>query len=268
MAIHNHVRSRLGKMRAGPLALLLIFLVLICGCLDVEPEELPHQTTSPLQSVTASPTVTGNITMSVSSVFRPISITSPRQVRLFTELGLPAESEGAVRDFAEGKTTETINGFLRWESVRARMNQSETARIQDQIRRIDSALFNATIYENITVYTDISGEQSRRIQNDSLFSENGYLIASYDPSVIYERVRISGRDNEGYLTMCVIDFRKGNRLLFVNATDREFLVPRGGIWEVAGEETFDQLLFSSDSVRRYDDVIQTKVRLIYTKEHP
>lgn len=268
MVIHNQVRSRNRTLSARILILLLVSLILICGCLDVEPEELPLQTTPLLPSVTVSPAFTPDITETPSSVPRPVSITSPRQVRIYTELGLPAESEEAVRDFTGGITTDTINGFLRWESVRARMNQSETTGIQNQIHRIDTALFNATVYENITVYTGVGGEQSQRILNDSVFSENGYLIASYDPSVIYEHLHNSGRDNEGYLTMCVIGFHKGDRLLLVNASDREFLVPRGGIWDVAGEETYGQLEYSPDSVLRYDDNIQTNVRLIYTKEHP
>ena len=198
----------------------------------------------------------------------PIAITNPRQTAIFTEQAFPPEVEGAVSDFAEGKTTDTINGFLRWESTRARTNQSDASRIQEQIHRIDYAVFNTTIKENISVYIGVSGEQAKRIRNDSVFSENGYIIASYDPSVVYHRLANSGRDNEGYLTMCVIDFRKGNHLLFVNATEREFLIPHGGIWDVAGEETYEQLEFSADSVPRYDDIIQTKVRLIYTKEHP
>jgi hypothetical protein len=268
MASRKPTRSRTWAVTAGILALLLIFPTLFCGCLDVEPEELPPQTAPPLPSVTVSPTIPVNISENIRSVPPPIIITIPKQTTIFTEQGFPPEVENAVSDFAEGKTTDTINGFLRWESVRARTSKSETASIQEQVRRIDYAVFNTPIQENVSLYIGVSGEQAKRIRNESVFSEDGYIIASYDPSIVYHRLANSGRDIEGYLTMCVIDFRRGKRLLFVNATEREFLIPHGGIWDVAGEETYEQLEFSADSVPRYDDIIQTKVRLISTKEHP
>jgi hypothetical protein len=267
MTSPEYARSRTRAVTAGIIALLLIFFPLICGCLQVEPEELPPQPASPLPAVTISATIPANITENVSSTPRPITITSPRQTAIFSEQDFPPEVEGAVSDFAEGKTTDTINGFLRWESTRARTNQSDASRIREQINRIDYAVFNTTAKEDIRVYFGVNGEQAKRIRSDSIFSENGYIIASYDPSVIYQLAN-SGRDNEGYMTMCVIDFKRGSHLLFVNATEREFLIPHGGIWDVAGEKTYEQLEFSADSVPRYDDIIQTKVRLIYTKEHP
>jgi hypothetical protein len=198
----------------------------------------------------------------------PVVITSPKLTKLYTEYKFPADVEKAVSDFSRGGTTDTINGYLRWESVRAKTSREDKIRIGQQVSRIDFAMFNTTVHENITVYIGISGEQAKRIRNESVFSENGYAIASYDPSEIYHKMANSGRDSEGYLTMCVVNFRKGNHLLFVNATEKEYLIPRGGIWDVAGEDTYEQMEFSDDSIPHYDDIIPTKVRLIYTKEHP
>ena len=268
MTSREHVRSRTGAVTAGIIALLLIFSIVFCGCLDVEPEELPPLETSPLPTIIVSPTIPANITENISSVPPPITITNPKQTGIFTEQDFPPEVNNAISDFADGKTTDTINGFLRWESVRAKTNQSDASRIRLQIGRIDYAVFNTTIKENISVYVGVNAEQAKQIRNDSVFRESGYIIASDAPSVVYHRLANSGRDSEGYLTMCVIDFRKGSRLLFVNATDRDFLIPRSGIWDVAGEETYEQLDFSADSNPRYDDIIPTKVRIISTKEHP
>jgi hypothetical protein len=253
---------------AGIIALLLFSAVLTGGCLRTEPEELPPQAPSPLPAVTVSVTVPANITENASSSSRAIAITSPRQIVIFTDQDFPPEVNAAISDFADGKTTDTINGFLRWESVRARTNLSDAARIREQVHRIDYALFNTSAKENISVYIGISGEQARRIRNESVYAENGYIIASYDPSVVYHRLANSGRDSQGYFTMCVVDLRRGNRLLFVNATEREFLLPHDGIWDVAREETYDKLEYSADSIPLYEDIIPTKVRLIYTKEHP
>jgi hypothetical protein len=256
-------------MAAGLIALLLILFPLICGCLQIEPEELPPQTVPALPVVTSiSPTVPVNTTVAERTAPLPINITSPRETSIFSTMSYPAEVKDAVRDYADGRTAESINGFLRWESVRARTNQAETARIREQIRRIDYALVNTTIKEDIRVYIGISGEQAKRIRNNSVFSENGYIIASYDPTVLYHRLSNTGRDKEGYLTLCAFDFRKGDHILFVNTTDREFLLPHGGSWDFAGEEIYGQLEFSGDSIPHYDDIIPTKVRIISTNEHP
>ena len=267
MTTREKIRSHTGAAIAGIITLLIIFSILFCGCMDVEPEELPLQATSTVATITTSltePTSTPNI----SSTPPPVAITSPRQAVLFTEQGFPTEVKSAISDFANGKTTDTINGFLRWESVRAKTSPSDAASIQDQIHRIDYAVFNTTIQENISVYVGVSGEQAKRIQNDSVYEEPGYIIASYDPSVVYRKLANSGRDSEGYLTMCAIDFRGGSHLMYLNATDREVLIPHGGIWDVAGKETYEKLDFSKDSIPRYDEIILTKVRLISTKEHP
>ena len=187
---------------------------------------------------------------------------------LYTEQDFPPEVENAVSDFISGKTADTINGYLRWESVRARTDAAGKARIQEQIHRINYALYNTSLKENVSVFVGITREQAKRVRNESVFSESGYLLASSDPSVIYHRMADTGRDSDGYFTMCVIDFRKGNHVLFVNATEREFLLPQGGIWDVAREDTYQELEYSIDSIPRYDDTVPTKVRLIYTREHP
>lgn len=260
--------SRSGLVSAGIVALLILTAILSCGCLDTEPEEMPPLAVSSVVTTTVSPTVPADTRVNTSNTPPPIAITSPKQTKLYMDNAFPAEVEKAISDFSLGGTSDTINGYLRWESVRAKTGKEDKARIGQQVSRIDYAMFNTTVHENITLYIGINGEQAKRIRNESVFSENGYIIASYDPSEIYHKMANSGRDSEGYLTMCVIDFRKGNHLLFVNATEKEFLIPRGGIWDVAGVETFEQLEFSGDSIPRYDDIIPTKVRLIYTKEHP
>jgi hypothetical protein len=268
MASRKHLWSRPGSVSAGIVALLILTATLSCGCLDTEPEEMPPLPVSSVVTTSGPPTVPADTNVNTHRTPPPIAITSPKQTKLYRDNGFPADVEKAIRDFSLGDTSDTINGYLRWESVRAKTGKEDKARIGQQVSRIDYAVFNTSLQENITLYIGISGEQARRIRNESVFSENGYIIASYDPSEIYHKMANSGRDSDGFLTMCVIDFRKGTHILFVNATEKEFLIPRGGIWDVAGVETFEQMEFSGDSIPRYDDIILTKVRLISTKEHP
>lgn len=258
----------------GVLALILILLLFTGGCLRTEPEETdqPALTPAPIPSTIAVPAVTATVqennseTGNSSRISPPISITAPEKAVIYTDREFPQEVRTAVSDFTAGKTSDTVNSFLRWDSVRARTGESDAARIRGQIGSIDYALFNSTLQEDMRLYLWVSGEQAKRIQNDSAFSDNGYLVASYDPTVIYHRLWNTGRDKDGYLTMCVLDFKKGDHLLFVNTTDREFLIPRGGSWEVTGIETYRQLSYTADSIPRYDDIAQTYIRLISTRE--
>ncbi len=258
---------------AGVLALLLISSALICGCLQPEPELLllqpsaqPTVSLQPAITVSSAPIV--NSTENVTNVPGPVRIESIGEIDTYTEMDFPAEVEQAVTDFISGKTANTVNGFLRWESVRSRANQSEATRIREQIGSIDYAVFNATVPQNIRVYFGITGEQAKRFRNESVFSESGYIIASGDPSVVYNQFAGSGRDRDGYLTLCALDLRRGDHVLPVNATGREFLISRGGIWDFDREEIHEVLEFSSDSIPRYRNEIQEKVRIIYTREHP
>jgi hypothetical protein len=120
MASHEHIRPRTGAVTAGIFAILLILTSLIGGCLQVEPEELPPQAASPFAVISESPTVPADTMENTSSTPSAVTIVSPKQIVIFTDHDFPPEIEKAVRDFAEGKTTDTINGFLRWESVRDR----------------------------------------------------------------------------------------------------------------------------------------------------
>jgi hypothetical protein len=267
MVARDTVQPRTKALTAGIIAVLLILLPFFCGCLQVEPEELPPQTESLPVEITGTPAVQATTNL-VGGAPPAIIFTSPKQAGLYTEQNFPPEVENAISDFTTGKTSDTINGFLRWESVRARTDTAGKARIQEQIHRIDYAMYNTTLKEDIRVYIGITGEQAKRVRNESVFSENGYVPASSDPSVVYHQLANTGRDSDGYFTMCVVDFRKGNHLLFVNATEREFLLPHGGIWDVAYEDTYEELEYSTDSIPRYDDIVPMKVRLIYTREHP
>ena len=274
MASRNNPGSPLLPLIMGALSFILILLVLTGGCLRTEPEELdqPALTSAPVMSVTAPPDVTVTIqenaseTQNSSMISPPIAITAPEKAVVYSDQDFPQEVRTDIGDFTAGKTSDTINSFLRWDSVRARTGESDAARTRQQIRSIDYALFNSTLQENMRLYLWVSGEQARRIQNDSAFADNGYLVASYDPTVIYHQLWDTGRDKDGYITMVVLDFQKGDHLLFVNTTDREFLIPRGSSWEVTGINTYDQLSFTADSIPRYDDMAQTDIRLISTRE--
>lgn len=269
MLSRKQLRPRSGAAKTGGTAvLLLICIMLSSACLAVEPEEMPPLPATNPVAIPDSPAETTEIQKNSIRNPPPIRITSPRDTRLYTELGFPPEIRAAVSDFTGGRTTDTINAFLRWESVRARTSPAEADRIRTWIHSIDYAIVNTTIQEDITVYTGFNGEQSKRVRNESFFSENGYVIASTDPTVIYGQSRNNGRDREGYLTMCVFDFRKGDHILYVNATDRMFLIPHGGTWDVTGEETYGQLEFSADSIPRHDDTVHTNVRLIHLRERP
>jgi hypothetical protein len=255
------------------IAIVLLLVLFTCGCSQVEPEELGPEDLSPTQIVTSlQPTsIMPTETSAPVPIFishAVINMSRPKDPVLFTEADFPPEIIQAVTDFTDGNTTDTINGFLRWESVRAKTNRSETAVIRNRIGDIDYAISNSSAGENLILYTGISGELAKRIRNDSYYEERGYIVASYDPSVVYHQMAYGGRDKDGFVTMVVTESRKGEHLLFINETERSILLPHGSVWDLAQEEQQDVMDFSVTSFPRYQDEVLTKVRLMYMKEHP
>lgn len=276
MTRHTDYGRLILPVLAGILVLMLIIGCFTCGCLDTEPEEMPVVTvTTPVNtavSLTETVVVTQNmmentsIQKNSSSISAPISLTTPGSAVLYTERDFPQEVKRAIGEFIQGNSSDSINSFLRWDSVRSRAGEAEAEHIREQIHGIDYAMANTTTQENLRLYYWVSGEQAKRILNDSVFSDNGYLIASSDPTVLYHTLWNTGRDKDGYLSLCVMDFRKGDHLLYVNASDREFLVPRGSSWVVTGTETDGQLSYTADSIPKYDEITQIDVRLIYLSQ--
>lgn len=255
------------------IAIVLLLVLLTCGCSQVDPEELGPEELSPTQIIpsqqpaTIAPTETP-VPAPVLISHAVINMSRPKDPVLFTKADFPPAIHQAVRDFTDGNTSDTINGFLRWESVRARTSRPETATIQRQIGDIDYAISNSSTGENLILYTGISGELAKRIRNDSVYEERGYIVASYDPSVVYHQMANGGRDKDGFLTMVVTESRRGEHLLFINETERSILLPHGSIWDLAWEEQQDVMDFSVTSFPRYQEEDLTKVRLLYMKEHP
>jgi hypothetical protein len=257
------------------IAIVLLLVLLTCGCSQVDPEELGPEELPPtpapiitsLQSATFVPAET-SAPAPVHISHAVINMTRPKDPVLFTEAGFPPVIHQAVRDFTDGKTSDIINGFLRWESVRAKTNREETVLIRERIGNIDYAISNSSAGENLVLYSGISGELAKRIRNDSQYEERGYILASYDPSVVYHQMANGGRDKDGFISMVVTESRRGEHLLFINETERSILLPHGLVWDLAREEQQDVMDFSVTSFPRYQEEDLTKVRLMYLKEHP
>jgi hypothetical protein len=257
------------------IAIVLLLVLFTCGCSQIDPEELgPEElspTPTPIITSLQSPTLVPAETSAPAPILishAVINLSRPKDPVLFTKAGFPPAIHQAVWDFTDGKTSETINGFLRWESVRAKANRSETAAIRSRIGDIDYAISNSSAGENLILYTGISGELAKRIRNDSAYEERGYIVASYDPSVVYHQLAQGGRDKDGFITMVVTESRRGEHLLFINDTEHSVLLPHGSVWDLAWEEQQDVMDFSVTSFPRYQDEVLTKVRLMYMKEHP
>jgi hypothetical protein len=255
-------------------AIMMLLLVITCGCISVSPQDtipdvtLVAATTEHLQTATIPvPTIQGSSNFSlrdraILNITRPTSLVSYREKKFQPDI------EGSIALYLQDDNADEINGYLRWESVRARTNQSETLRIQSQITNIDTAISSSVLNERVILYAGISGDLPNRIRDERSYAEPGYLICSYDPSVTYQDLIRGRQDKEGYVTMLVIERTRGNRLLFINETMREILLPRGMIWEVVREENINNMDFSTDATPRFQNDPVEKVRLLYLTEHP
>jgi hypothetical protein len=250
------------------LALLVIMVLVTAGCTTAAPPE--NATPSPVPTAVIpveTPDIITHETLptpapSVTLTVKNVTITRPRNVKVYTDMAFPKTTVPAVDAILDPRNATIVNGYLRWESVRTRTNMTEAARIKGIVKGIDTLLDTAYLDEDLVLYYGISGEQPMRIINESRYTEEGYVMASFDPSVIYHTMEKTGRDREGYVSMLVIHTKPGSHLLYVNETTREILLPRGMTGELSAEEKIGRLEFTLESVPRYQDMQMDKVRLL------
>ena len=213
----------------------------------------PRQTTDlPPVATTAIPIVQKNI-----------SITRPENPKTSYTCTLTHETCMALQALDKPAEAEKINGFLRWESARARTNSSETERLNILIEEIDSALSATYAGEDLVLYAAAGTGIPDQIRSSGTYYEEGYISGSYDISVIWHESRTAVRDNTGYTAILVFEETRGSHILYLNETRRTIIIPHGMKWELAGEEQIDHLVITPDSMPKFRDERMEKVRLMY-----
>jgi hypothetical protein len=262
-------RNKVPCRSGGYLAILLIVTLCTAGCILTEPEDIvvpapvPHETVTPdhtpvqIMTPTLVPRLSANIPVA------NLTITHPTTLILFSDNNYPEDEAASLNALSDHKTAETINRYLRWESVRTHTNQTDAFRIERTIKNIDTLIRSSRLEEDLVIYCGITGDVPLKIVNDTRYSEEGYVSCSFDPSVIYHAMDDSGRDREGFVSLMVIPQKRGNYLLYVNETQREILLPRAMIWELNSEEKAEVAVFTSASLPRYHDSPMKNVRLLY-----
>lgn len=220
---------------------------------DPLPQPLP-QAIPKTSALPAIPPVTAIKNLSITRPADCVPVFSPA----YTGPGI-----SVLWQFAEPRTAEQINSYLRWDSVQARTNRSETLRIKGMVTGLDEAIGNANLKNDLVLYAGSTDEFTRQIRSAGRSTERGYILASADPSVTCHDRASSGRDTDGYLTLLVFPVRAGNHGLYFNESRREILVTRGMTFELREEELVSRIQFTIDSIPHYKDEEQRNIRLLY-----
>jgi hypothetical protein len=248
-------------------------IVTLCtaGCMLIEPDETSTPVPAPSDTIptaeiteiqTAQPTLVP-VAVSATLPVKNITITRPVKLELYTRINESEEVMASVKSFSDPRTMDGINAYLRWDSTRARTSRTETARIEQTVKNVDTAIRFSRLEEDLVLYAGVTGDAPLKIINDSRYSEESYLSCSFDPSVMYHAMDSAGRDREGYVSLLVIPQKRGNYLLYVNDTKREILLPRLSTWELLREEKVGRIDFTQESLPRYRDDEMKNVRLLY-----
>lgn len=253
------------------LAILLIVTLSTAGCMLIEPDETSTPVTTlsetlPATEITAvqtAPPTQVPAAVSTTLPVKNITITRPMKLELYTRIQESEEVTASVNSFSDPRTRDRVGAYLRWDSTRARTNRTETARIEQIVKNIDTAIRFSRLEEDLVLYAGITGDVPLKIINTSRYSEDSYLLCSVDPSVVYHVMDSTGRDREGFVSLLVIPRKQGNYLLYVNDTNREILLPRLTTWELQREEKVGRVEFTLESVPRYRDDEMKNVRLLY-----
>ena len=249
------------------MALLIIIVLVTSGCTGLIPqgEKMPVPTPTPppeTRPAITPDTLPTRATPPVIAI-RNITLTHPRNIKPVSARDYPENTIKALEEVTSPMTADGINGYLRWDSVRARTRGTETARIEKTVREVDSAIAASALREDLVLYHEIRDDSPQQIRDSGRYAEPGYTLCSYDLSILYHAGSPARRDRYGYLTYLVFHEGPGSHLLFVNESTREVLLPRGMTWEMTAEENVTQARFTLDSVPRYKDDDIRHLRLIY-----
>lgn len=255
-----------GTILAG---LMMVLLMLAAGCISPgngDPKVSPTPSLSPAPVETelpASPVPSAAPSSQEVTAIKNISITRPADCVPVFSPGYPGPVTDALRQFADPVTADQVNAYLRWDSVQARTNRSETLRIKGLVTGIDESVGNGNVKNDLVLYAGSTDEFASQVRSAGRATERGYILASADPSVACHDLAAAGRDTGGYLTLIVFPVKAGSHGLYFNESRREILVARGITFELREEELAGRIQFTLDSIPYYKNDEQRNIRLLY-----
>lgn len=232
-----------------PLILVIILILGICGCIAsaAGPGAGTAITGSDPRVVFLEGgigPVTENLTSATLVLTRPPeSDLIPYTERSFTEAEKASIAWWKSPDFIEN-TSE----FRRYQRATPgeRAEYTEDKRIffgfiQDSL---DSAENQSSLGSDIILFRGIGSSLAEMIMENATYRESSYASTSYDPIVSLDL--FGPPDPNGYHTLLVMERKAGEQALYVNEDEREFLIPRGSLWQVIQSEEIGNLTVEAD----------------------
>lgn len=132
---------------------------------------------------------------------------------------------------------------------------------------LDPAIAASPQKEKLILFRGISAGLTKSVLDNGTYIEPAYPSTSYD--ITLSLILFGVRGDDGYKNVLVLQRDEGNKSLYVNEDQREFILPRDTNWSVIKAVNVDNLTIEADflllSNNNTTDRV-SKVRLIYIKE--
>jgi hypothetical protein len=132
---------------------------------------------------------------------------------------------------------------------------------------LDTAEQQSPLMHGMTLFRGISPSVAGTVLNTSEYREPAFASTSYD--ITFSLDAFGQRGPDGYRNMLVLRRGPGDRALYINEDEREYLLPRGMTWSVVKVEDVQDLSVSADFPlhnRTTESASFDHVRLIYITE--
>ena len=196
-----------------------------------------------------------------------LNLRTPQGLNPYQKRGFNPEVVGAIAAYTVYNNSREINNYLRFENVRAEVgqNKSKEERLEKLKKKLDSALNNSTMPQDIILFRGLGGPIVDSIRNNLSYVELGYGSSAYDISKPYMYATNNSRDKEGYVNILVMVRHEGEIGLYIDESEREILLPRMLTWDLIKEVKVERLYLDTEFAPLVEQKYE-KVRLLYMKQ--
>lgn len=218
-------------------------------------------------TIPAAPVVPDELESATLQLTRPGS----SSLTPYTERGFDRATVASIAWWKEPdyyENTTEYRSYLRTTPER-QANYTEAKRIffHFMTDSLDPAIEASPQKEDLILFRGIGPGLTQSVLTSGTYVELAYPSTTYDVTI--SLILFGARGDDGYKNVLVMQREKGERSLYIDEEEREFLLPRNTTWNVIKAVNVENLTIEADfplksNGKTIDSV--SKVRLIYITE--
>ncbi|CAJ37644.1 hypothetical protein [Methanocella arvoryzae] len=218
-------------------------------------------------TITAIPVVPDELESATLQLTRPGS----SSLIPYTERGFDRATVASIAWWKEpgfyDNTTEYRNYLRTTPEHRANYTEARKIYFDFTTANLDPAIAASPQKEDLILFRGISPTMARTVLTSGTYIELAYPSTTYDVTI--SLILFGARGDDGYKNVLVMQREKGEKSLYIDEEEREYLLPRDTQWNVIKAVNVENLNIEADFPLMSNDQTTdsvTKVRLIYITE--